>query len=147
MSEITNAIKKIAKMPSAVDIGKAVNVREDEALCDVEIAGKATALDARLTMGDRENLWFLPKEGSDVIVAWVDGVVPVVVTVLSAEKAIWKGEDFFEKMNEFVKKFNEHTHSVDVSAVTYISPAGTPTPVTGSASAKAPSSSVEEFKE
>ena len=112
MSEITNAIKKIAKMPSAVDIGKAVNVREDEALCDVEIAGKATALNARLTMDKENSCYVVPKEGSDVVVAWIDGVVPVVVSVAKALKVIWKGEDFFKKMNEFIEDYNGHSHNI-----------------------------------
>lgn len=142
---LTEALRKVAsagKM-SVIDIGKAVNVREDKALCDVEILGKATALNARLTMGEGENLWFLPKEGSDVIVAWVDGVVPVVVSVLSVEKAIWKGEDFFEKMNKFIEDYKNHSHNIDLTK-TISSPTGGP--VTGSASALTPSSDIEEFK-
>lgn len=112
MSEITNAIKKIAKMPSAIDIGKAVNVREDVALCDVEIAGKATASNARLSMDKENSCYIVPAEGSDVVVAWIDSVIPVVVSVANAEKVIWKGEDFFAKMNEFIEDYKNHSHSI-----------------------------------
>lgn len=141
MSEIADAIKKIAKKPAAIDIGKAVNVREDKALCDVEIAGKATALDARLTMDKENSCYVVPKEGSDVVVAWIDGVVPVVVSVAKAEKVIWKGEDFFEKMNEFINDYKSHTHELTPSLT---APSG---PVTGTISVAKPSSSVEEFKD
>lgn len=138
---LTEALKKVAsagKM-SVIDIGKAVNVREDKALCDVEISGKATALNARLTMGEGENLWFVPKEGSDVIVAWVDGVVPVVVSVLSVEKAIWKGEDFFKKMNEFIEDYKNHSHSIAPGA----NAGGYPL----TATIQSVNANIEEFKE
>lgn len=146
---IRELIVRIVGGQSVADIGKVVKVDEVNERCDVEIMGKAPAKDARLSINgkEKEKGWVkIPMVGSDVVVVWVNGVMPVVVAMSAVEKILWNGVDVFTRLNEFMKAFNEHTHSVDVSAVTYISPAGTPTPVDGPASANAPSSSVEEFE-
>ena len=87
---IDEAIDKIAARPAAADIGKATNIRESEELCDVEIAGKAPALNARLGFAGsgKQGLLVLPKEGSDVIVLWVSGCLPVVVAVAEPERIV-----------------------------------------------------------
>lgn len=120
---IDEAIKKMSKRAAAADIGKAVNVREEEELCDVEIAGKASAVNARLGFASSgsQGLLVLPKEGSDVIVLWVSEMLPVVVAVAEPEKIVFRGgenggliniEALVDAVNGLIDKFNSHTHNV-----------------------------------
>ena len=127
---IDEAIDKIAARPAAADIGKATNIRESEELCDVEITGKAPALNARLGFAGsgKQGLLVLPKEGSDVIVLWVSGCLPVVVAVAEPERIVWRGGEFgglikieelvrefnslVQSVNSLVNAFNSHTHTV-----------------------------------
>lgn len=146
---IAEAIKKMAGKQSVADLGKVVSVDLKKETCSVEIAGMADVVEGvRLSVAGKNELGLLivPKVNTDVAVVWVNGVLPVVVAVAEPEKMMWRGEDFFEKMNKFIEDYKGHTHDVDVSGVQYVSPAGSPTPVTGSATAKAPSSDIEEFK-
>lgn len=128
MSSIEEAISKMARQKASVEVGTATNIREAEELCDVEIAGKAPAKDARLSIAtDKGSGWLVvPKEGSNVVVVWVDGVLPVVVAIGEVDKIVYKkGErgglinigDLVEKfnglvesLNSLVQVFNSHTH-------------------------------------
>lgn len=146
---IAEAIKKIAGKQAVADLGKVISVNEEKETCSVEIAGMDDVVEGvRLSVAGKNELGLLivPKVNTDVAVVWVNGVLPVVVAVAEPEKMLWRGEDFFEKMNKFIEDYKRHTHDVDVSGVQYVSPAGSPTSVTGSATAKAPSSDIEEFK-
>lgn len=120
---IDEAIKKMSRRAAAADIGKAVNVREAEELCDVEIAGKASAVNARLGFASTGGMGWLvvPKEGSDVIVLWVSDVLPVVVAVAEPERIVFRGGEngglvniaaLVEAVNGLIDKFNSHTHQV-----------------------------------
>lgn len=120
---IDEAIKKMSRRAAAADIGKAVNVREAEELCDVEIAGKASAVNARLGFASSgsQGLLVLPKEGSDVIVLWVSEMLPVVVAVAEPERIVFRGganggliniEALVDAVNGLIDKFNSHTHKV-----------------------------------
>ena len=120
---IDEAIKKMSKRAAAADIGKAVNVREAEELCDVEIAGKASAVNARLGFASTGGMGWLvvPKEGSDVIVLWVSEMLPVVVAVAEPERIVFRGGEkggliniaaLVEAVNGLIDKFNSHTHQV-----------------------------------
>lgn len=120
---IDEAIKKMSRRAAAADIGKAVNVREAEELCDVEISGKASAVNARLGFASSgsQGLLVLPKEGSDVIVLWVSDVLPVVVAVAEPERIVFRGGEnggliniaaLVDAVNGLIDKFNSHTHQV-----------------------------------
>lgn len=141
---IAEAIKKIAGKQSVADIGKVISVNEEKETCEVEIVGMAdTVKNVRLSIAGEGKIGLLivPKEGTDVAVVWVNGVLPVVVAVAEPEKVMWRGEDFFEKMNEFINDYKSHTHELTPSLT---APSG---PVTGTISVAKPSSSVEEFKD
>lgn len=139
---IAEAIKKIAGKQSVADLGKVVSVDLEKETCSVEIAGMDDVVEGvRLSVAGKNKLGLLivPKVNTDVAVVWVNGVLPVVVAVAEPEKVMWKGEDFFEKMNKFINDYKSHTHTIDSAS----SVAGT-YPVTGSV--MKPSSSVEEFE-
>ena len=147
---IDEAIDKIAARPAAADIGKATNIRESEELCDVEIAGKAPALNARLGFAGsgKQGLLVLPKEGSDVIVLWVSGCLPVVVAVAEPERIVWRGGELgglikieelvrefnalVQSVNSLVNAFNSHTHTVATTG-TAAAQSGTAAPITSPA--------------
>lgn len=145
---IQEAIKLLSGKKAFADIGRVIAVDEAKEICDVEIIGKSPAMGARLSVSrEKENaLVVVPAIDSDVVVVWVEGVLPVVVMVAVPEKVIWRGVDVFKRLNEVIDKFNSHMHDIDVTKIQYVSAAGTPTPVTGSASASAPSSDIKEFK-
>ena len=112
---IAEAIKKIAGKQSVADLGKVVSVDLEKETCSVEIAGMNDVVEGvRLSVAGSKELGLLmvPKVGSDVAVVWVNGVVPVVVAVAEPEKVMWRGENFFEKMNEFIKDYNGHSHNI-----------------------------------
>ncbi len=139
---IAESIKKIVGKQSVADLGKVVSVNSEKETCSVEIAGMDDVVEGvRLSVAGKNELGLLivPKVNTDVAVVWVNGVVPVVVAVAEPEKVMWKGEDFFKKMNEFIEDYKLHTHTIDSTS----SVAGT-YPVTGSV--LKPSSSVEEFE-
>jgi hypothetical protein len=140
---IAEAIKKIAGKQSVADLGKVISVNEEKETCSVKIAGMDDVVeDVRLSVAGKNELGLLivPKEGTDVAVVWVNGVLPVVVAVAEPERVMWKGVDMFGRLNEFIEDYKSHTHTIDSTS----SVAGT-YPVTGSV--MKPSSSVEEFKE
>jgi hypothetical protein len=140
---IAEAIKKIAGKQAVADLGKVISVNEEKETCSVEIAGMDDVVEGvRLSVAGKNELGLLivPKEGTDVAVVWVNGVLPVVVAVAEPEKVMWRGEDFFEKMNEFINDYKSHTHELTPSLT---APNG---PVTGTISVAKPSSSVEEFE-
>lgn len=125
MSDIGKAIQKIAGggKPMAY-IGKARNVRVDKGLCDVEIEGQAEALDARLSLNATGGIMVVPKEGSDVAVVWLNGILPLIVAVAEAEEvrffAAEQGgmvviDKLVEKVNSLIDAFNSHTHSVSTT--------------------------------
>ena len=143
---IAESIKKIVGKQSVADLGKVVSVDLEKETCSVEIAGMDDVVEGvRLSVAGKNDLGLLivPKVNTDVAVVWVNGVLPVVVAVAEPEKVMWKGEDFFEKMNEFIEDYKSHKHDIDLTK-TISSPTGGP--VTGIASANAPSSSVKEFE-
>lgn len=120
---IDEAIAKLSARPAAADIGKATNIREEEELCDVEILGKAPALNARLGFAGsgKQGLLVLPKEGSDVIVLWVNGCLPVVVAVAEPERIVWRGGELggLIKIEELVREFNALVQSVNALVNSY----------------------------
>lgn len=141
---IAEAIKKMAGKQSVADLGKVVSVDLKKETCSVEIAGMADVVEGvRLSVAGKNELGLLivPKVNTDVAVVWVNGVLPVVVAVAEPEKMMWRGEDFFKKMNEFIEDYKSHTHKLTPSLT---APSG---PVTGTISVAKPSSSVEEFKD
>ena len=63
----------------------------------------------------------LPKEGSDVIVLWVSGCLPVVVAVAEPERIVWRGGEFggLIKIEELVREFNALVQSVNALVNSY----------------------------
>lgn len=112
---IAEAIKKMAGKQSVADLGKVVSVDLEKETCSVEIAGMDDVVEGvRLSVAGKNELGLLivPKKGTDVAVVWVNGVLPVVVAVAEPEKVMWRGEDFFEKMNEFIEDYKNHSHNI-----------------------------------
>lgn len=147
---IEESVRKMTGLRSAIiDIGTATNVRADEELCDVEIAGKAPALNARIGFAPEKGKGALvvPNEGSNVLVAWIGGIA-FVLACSDPEKIVWKkGErgglinvedlvssfnSLVESVNSLVNAFNTHTHTVAVAGS-----AGTAAPVTSPAQSAA----------
>lgn len=143
---IAEAIKKMAGKQAVADLGKVVSVDLEKETCSVEIAGMDDVVEGvRLSVAGKNELGLLimPKVNTDVAVVWVNGVLPVVVAVAEPERVMWKGVDMFGRLNEFIEDYKNHSHNIDLTK-TISSPTGGP--VTGSASALAPSSDIEEFK-
>lgn len=145
---IAESIKKIAGKQSVADIGKVISVNEEKETCEVEIVGMADVVEGvRLSVAGKNKLGLLivPKVNTDVAVVWVNGVIPVVVSVAEPEKVMWRGEDMFERLNDLIDEFNKHTHEV-TSTPTLANGAGT---VEGTISnnVQAPSNKVEVFIE
>lgn len=112
---IAEAIKKMAGKQSVADLGKVVSVDLAKETCSVEIAGMDAVVEGvRLSVAGKNELGLLivPKVNTDVAVVWVNGVLPVVVSVAEPEQVMWRGEDFFEKMNKFIEDYKNHSHSI-----------------------------------
>lgn len=145
---IAEAIKKMAGKQAVADLGKVVSVDLAKETCSVEIAGMADVVEGvRLSVAGKNELGLLivPKVNTDVAVVWVNGVLPVVVSVAEPEQVMWRGEDMFKKLNEFINDYKGHTHTV-TSTPALASPSGAVTGTISNSVAK-PSSSIEEFKE
>ena len=127
---IEESVRKMTGLRSAIiDLGTATNVRADEELCDVEIAGKAPALNARIGFAAEKGKGALvvPNEGSNVLVAWIGGIA-FVLACSDPEKIVWKKgergglinvEDLVSSfnalvqiVNSLVNAFNTHIHTV-----------------------------------
>lgn len=130
---IEESVRKMTGLRSAIiDIGTATNVRADEELCDVEIAGKAPALNARIGFAAEKGKGALvvPNEGSNVLVAWIGGIA-FVLACSDPEKIVWKkGErgglinvedlvssfnNLVDRVNSLVNAYNSHTHTVVIT--------------------------------
>lgn len=116
---IYEAIKAIASAGRVVcDSGVAKNVRADEGVCDVEIAGKAPALGVLL--GDAERgVLTVPEEGSVVVVVWATPTLAVLVLAAKVAEVRVRGgklgglvniDALTQKLNALVETFNSHTH-------------------------------------
>lgn len=121
---IYEAIKAIAGAGRVVcDSGVAKNVRADEGVCDVEIAGKAPALGVLL--GDaKEGVLTVPEEESVVVVVWATPTLAVLVLAAQVAEVRVRGgklgglvniETLTQKLNALVDAFNTHTHPVSGS--------------------------------
>lgn len=117
--DIYEAIKAIADAGRVVcDSGVAKNVRANEGLCDVEIAGKAPALGVLL--GDAERgVLTVPEDGSVVVVVWATPTLAVLVLAAQVAEVRVRGGKLgglvnigalTQKLNALVETFNTHTH-------------------------------------
>lgn len=92
MSEIYEAIKKIAGGQAVADVGVAVSVDEAAGRCDVEIEGKAPAMGAWLRCGTSDGgVTVVPEVGSEVVVVWLNEAMAVVVMAEKAAKVVMRG--------------------------------------------------------
>lgn len=143
MTDIRGAIRKIAesgKHPAAM-IGKAREIDKERGRCKVDFEAAAPAVDARLEMEAGNGIMVVPKEGSDVVVVWVNEVLPVVVNASEVEEVVIRGggnggliniQALVDKLNELTDAFNSHTHTVTTTG-TASAQNGTAAATTGTA--------------
>lgn len=121
---IGEAIERIGRKKATASIGKAVNVDKERGRCDVELEGRAPAVDARLELEGGKGMMNVPREGSDVVVLWVEEVMPVVVMCAEVEETVIHGgenggliniADLVDKVNGLIDAFNSHTHTVNTT--------------------------------
>lgn len=107
MSEIYEAIRKMAGGQAVADVGVVTSVDEAAGRCDVDIEGKAPALGAWLSCGaENGGVLVVPEVGSEAVVMWLSEMLAVVVMVEKAEKIVLRGGENGGMVNvEALKKW------------------------------------------
>lgn len=104
---------------SSVAFVKSVN--KENATVTVEIVGGAVLEDVRLQQVPASGVLLLPKEESLVVISWVNDTTAFVSLTSEITDIAFIGDNFgglikiqdlTDKINELVKAFNDHTHTI-----------------------------------